>query len=314
MISKRAELLQPLREIVSRARGVAFRSRHPLARGEDVRPFFIVGSGRSGSTLLRRILLGNPEVHIPPEMYALSESIRIYRRRPAPARPERVKATLAAFESHPGFAELGVSLRPLADDLVAAPAAARSLALVLDALYRYHGRARGRVFVRWGDKTPLNAFHLHAITAVFPRAQIVHVLRDGVDAARSYVRAGLQPDLGAAALRWRESVAAVRRFMRERPGACREVRYEELVAQPRAVVADLCAFLDLAFDSSMLEAHDRAGALPDVARHPHLSAVFEPIGVGSIGRGRRGLAPVEAARLQRLIGADLARLGYAPAA
>jgi hypothetical protein len=314
VIAKRAELLQPLRQVASLARDIAFGSRHPLARGEDVRPFFIVGSGRSGSTLLRRILLGNPEVHIPPEMVALSESIRVYRRRRARAWPDLVDATLAAFEAHPGFAELGVSLRPLADELAVAPEETRSLALVLDALYRTHGRARGRAFTRWGDKTPLNAFHLPAITAVFPRAQSVHVLRDGVDAARSYLRAGLQPDLGAAALRWRESVAAVRGFMRKRPGACREIRYEELVAQPSAVVAGLCAFLDLGFDPSMLEARDRAGALADVARHPHLSAVFEPIGVGSIGRGRRDLAPVEAAQLQRLIGADLARLGYPPAA
>ena len=38
-------------------------------------PFFILGSGRNGSTLLASILNSNPNILIPPEQYVLPYSI-----------------------------------------------------------------------------------------------------------------------------------------------------------------------------------------------------------------------------------------------
>ena len=43
-------------------------------------PVFIVGSGRSGNTLLRRILNASNEIYIPPEMKMLNHIISIYHR------------------------------------------------------------------------------------------------------------------------------------------------------------------------------------------------------------------------------------------
>ena len=42
-------------------------------------PFFIVGSGRSGNTLLRAVLTGHSKVAIPPESYVLAKTIRRFR-------------------------------------------------------------------------------------------------------------------------------------------------------------------------------------------------------------------------------------------
>ena len=39
----------------------------PLHGRDRYRPFFIVGSGRCGSTLLRAMLEAHPDVHVPPE-------------------------------------------------------------------------------------------------------------------------------------------------------------------------------------------------------------------------------------------------------
>ncbi|UCE86684.1 MAG: sulfotransferase [Deltaproteobacteria bacterium] len=308
-----SQILDPAREIVSRASALTLGARHPLERGEDVRPFFIVGSGRSGSTLLRRILQASPQLHVPPEMVALSEAIRVYQRRRALPWRRLVRTTLAAFERDAGFAAFGVPLGPLAERLSGAPAQTRSLAAILDGLYRFHGEQTRQRFERWGDKTPVNAFHLRSIRDVFPRAQIVHVLRDGVDAAYSYVQAGLQPDLQRAALRWRDSVAAVRAFARDHVGMCCEVRYEALVADPAAVVQRLCAVLGVGFDPAMLDARAHVAEMGDVAALAHHAAVRRPIRADSIGRGRRSLGARERALLARWIGPELSACGYAPA-
>jgi len=118
---------------------------------------------------------------------------------------------------------------------------------------------------RWGDKTPLNAFALEPIRAVFPRARFVHLLRDGVDVAHSYVEAGLVPDLASGARRWRASVSTIERFARAHPGQCYELRYEALVRDAPATVQSLYAFLRLDFQPRFLEAHRDTAALPDAA-------------------------------------------------
>ena len=55
-------LLFPDRETLSKIKSLLTGERYPLHRFEPYRPFFIVGSGRSGSTLLRRILQAGPQV------------------------------------------------------------------------------------------------------------------------------------------------------------------------------------------------------------------------------------------------------------
>ncbi|MEO7677469.1 MAG: sulfotransferase, partial [Verrucomicrobiota bacterium] len=159
---------------------------YPLHRGELHRPFFIVGSGRSGNTLLRRLLQASPEVHIPPETYVLGKVIRAFRKyRWILPWEQLINLTLAIFEFYPEFDKFEVSLRPLAQRLQDAPPGSRSLALMLDALYRFHGEQTGKTFSVWGDKTPNNSYALDRIVSVFPRAQFIHILRDGGDVVPS---------------------------------------------------------------------------------------------------------------------------------
>jgi protein-tyrosine sulfotransferase len=308
-----AELRHPAAEIAARLRGLPRGLAHPLERGEPVEPFFIVGSGRSGTTLLRRVLQASPEVHIPPEMHALGECIRLYRRNRTLPWPELVRTALSAFALDPEFERFGVALAPLAAALDGLAPRERSLARVLDALYRSHAAASGEACARWGDKTPLNAFALAPIRAVFPRARFVHLLRDGVDVAHSYVEAGLQPDLATAARRWRDSVAAVRRFAARHPARCLELRYEALVRAPERTLPALFRFLGLRWDPAFLRASAPGAALADAAHHAHLRAALAPIACASVGRGRRALAPAERTALERAIGPALAAAGYPPA-
>lgn len=77
------------------------------------RPFFIIGSGRSGSTLLRRILCANPELHIPPETYVLGPAISLWEATEGDAWPVRVGRILDLFERHPEFETFGTSLDAL---------------------------------------------------------------------------------------------------------------------------------------------------------------------------------------------------------
>lgn len=305
----------PAREIAGRLRRLPAAARHPLERDEAQRPFFVVGSGRSGNTLLRRALQSAPGVFLPPELPALGECLRLYRRHRVLPWPELVRTALGPFAFDAEFARFGPPLPALVARLEALPAQRRSLAALVDTLVRAH--PGGTEALRWGDKTPAHVFALEPLRAVFPRARFVHVLRDGVDVACSYVDAGLQPDLESAARRWRAAVRAARGFAARHPARCLELRYEELVATPHLALARLASFLDLELDPAALAAPaDPAtrAALPDAVHHAHLRRALAPLDAASVGRGRRALGRGALARLEAAIGPDLAAAGYAPAA
>lgn len=264
--------------------------RYPLRRHDnDLNPFFIVGSGRSGNTLLRRILLTHPDLYIPPETYVLGRAIRTYRDNGNMQWNDLVSLTLSIFEYHPEFVTFDCTLRPLANKLNKLPSSSRNLAFILDSFYRYHAEIKGFECSRWGDKTPLNVYDLATIRGVFPKAQFIHIVRDGCDVVESYIRSGIYSDLTSAANRWISSVSAFQKFSGRYPHSCFQVRYEDLVTDPVETIKGLCDFLKVEFEDQMLGSEDLSDLIGDVKMRPHHWRVSSEITSSWIGTGRESL-------------------------
>lgn len=285
-----------------------------LLRGRPLRgpvrygPFFIVGSGRCGSTLLRAMLEAHPDVHIPPGI-DLGTTVREFRRFSRLPWGPVLRILLSRIE-YEGFWDAGdLALGPLYGELAALPPEARNLATVVDALHRAHAKRHKPSAVRWGDKTPLSTPELPALRAVFPDLRVVHLLRDGRDVVQSFMavsRAGLPHH---AAL-WLRHVRAAQAFGTRYPGQYLEVRYEDLVQESRATITRVAAFLDLSFDPRMLRHHELGLQLGDVERYPQLQGVRQPVYQTSVGRWRTAFDARQIAELDRLLGPTLAALGY----
>ena len=283
---------------------------YDLRGAENYDPFFIVGSGRSGNTLLRRILCSNSQVHIPPELHNLGRATNVFCRYRKMPWLDIVQIVLSQFEFQPTFEPFGVNLRPLAVKLSDAPSKSRNLAYILDQFYRYHAKEMGIACSRWGDKTTLNSFHLNRIKAVFPDARFVHMIRDGGDVIPSYVEAGFYPDIESAARRWLASVRAVSRFAECNLDTCLEVRYERLVQEPEETVSRVCEFLGITYDDAMLAPDESVlEKMGDTSSKYH-EGVHYPISVASLGKGRSRLRSGERQKLGSLLNEQLKSLGY----
>lgn len=233
----------------------------------DVFPF-VVGCGRSGTTMLRAMLDSHPLVAVPHESYFVVPTLRkraSYEQGEALDRA-RLLADLARDET---FTRWG--LADEAVDAIRRDAELRTVPAVLRALYGAYAERAGKP--RYADKTPRNVLYLDLLAGTFPEARFVHLVRDGRDVVPSMLGLDFFPDrLPDAVVYWRDRVTSGRRAGR-RLGNDRylEVRYEELVADPPGVLAGLCRFLDLPFDDAMLRAHERAdevvAAVQDVGHH-----------------------------------------------
>jgi hypothetical protein len=217
---------------------------------------FVVGVGRSGTTLLRLMLDAHPEMAIPPETHFLPSMIDSFSR--LRVSPERV---LAAIESAPqsGLPESGVDPEALLYRLrqikpLNAPDSIR-------AFYRlYAERARKG---RWGDKTPRYVTTLAKIGRAVPEARFVHMIRDGRDVALSTNRRlvelrGSRPvPAERMAKRWRHRILSARRVASVTDRYF-EIRYEDLVLDTEPALRRVCEFVELDFDPVMLAYYEGA--------------------------------------------------------
>ena len=287
-------------------------SRHPTKSNESYKPFFIIGSGRSGNTLLRRMINNHSILKIPPETYVLGKAIRRYRQNRGMRWNDLVEYVFSAFEFHPEFETFDISLRPLVQELKNTPRSNRNLAYMLDRFYHYSCQKTGSNCVRWGDKTPLNTFYLERIFAIFPDAKFIHILRDGCDVVSSYVNSGIYKSLKEAAERWIASVELVEKFYMSHPSVGITIRYEELVSDPKNTLINLCGFLGVDFEEQMLAniSESNSNKMGDVEKRAHHSNVMKPVSVSSIGRGRAELSGEQKLLVDKIIGDQLKRLGY----
>lgn len=272
-------------------------------------PFFIIGSGRSGNTLLRAMLDVHPTLGIPPESYVLGRVSwigQVYRHDPWPRQVERI---LQLFESSEFRNTWSLDLGAVYSRMIDVEDAQRGIDALVDAVFRAHLEAVGAEFVRWGDKTPLNALYLPWINDLFPDAQYIHMLRDGRDVAVSYVRAGLYDSLEESTDRWIESVRHARRLSRRVPrNRFLEVRYENLVSSPWEEVARVAQFLGIEPRADMREYWRNGRELGDTGR-PHHENVGRPVNTDSIGRWKT-LTVSEQQKLGKLLGPILEIVGY----
>jgi tetratricopeptide (TPR) repeat protein len=163
-------------------------------------------------------------------------------------------------------------------------------------------RGRGwRGVGRFVDKTLENYLHVGAIAVMFPRAVILHAVRDPVDTCLSCYRqlfaSGAETlydlaDIGAEYLTYRRVMEHWRAVL---PGRVIDVDHEALVADPerriRWLVTEGCG---LAWSDACLRFHEAAGPV----RTASSGQVRQPIFTTSVARWRRyeaQLAPLLAA-------------------
>jgi hypothetical protein len=218
---------------------------------------FIVGAARSGTTLVRSMLGAHPELSIPPESHFLGYLGHRYgRRRWRPALVSEV-ATDVARDAH--FREWGIDPGTTAAKVVAAQP--QSLAETLGGFFSAYAETEGKKL--WGDKTPHYVFILDQLREMWPDLRVVHVVRDGRDVACSHLalaadgRRWVAPSAAAAAGWWRSAVAHGRAAGEELGERYTEVRYEHLVRRPGHAIEQLCDFLELRRDTTVVDYHSR---------------------------------------------------------
>jgi len=170
--------------------------------------------------------------------------------------------------------------------------------------------------IRWAVYDPDNVLYMPNIKKDIPEALFIHIIRDGRDIALSLKKmGGFQPlpwdstsrGLQATALYWEWMVRNGRQHGREFPADYVEIRYEDLVSEPRTTLATLGKFLQHDLDYSRIQTA-ALGSLRESNssfREELLQTLQSPI-----NRWKQRLSPSEIARIEALVGNCLQEFGY----
>lgn len=234
---------------------------------EDPAPLFIVGLPRSGTTLVERIVTAHSGVETLGELQALPMVLKSLSG--APGREVLSAAVVEALDGKsPPLAEAYASaLAPRREKLASQP----------------------HYLI---DKMPLNFFYLGYIARLMPRARILLLRRQPMDAGLSNFRQlfALEysyynysydlADIGRYVAAFESLMDHWQALLGER---VHSVHYEDLVDDPEPVVRGVLDYLDLPWDEACLDFHHRGGAVAT----PSASQVRQPLYRDAVGRWRR---------------------------
>jgi hypothetical protein len=279
-----------------------------------VNPYvFVTGCTRSGTTLLQRMLDNHPQL-------AVSNDTHVIPRAVLGVRPQgNVPLTRELVEQVTSFQRFG---RLGIDEATTArlAGATDSLSAFASALFDEFAHRQGKPL--GGEKDPEYVRHLPLLHRLFPAVRSVHIIRDGREVAlstldwvtpRRYLgRLALwaEEPVAVCALWWKRQVSAGRCGRAEAGGnRCLEVRYDELVRAPEAVLRSIATFLDLPFSPTMLEYHH--GRMRDDSSLASKDRWLPP--TGGLRDWRVDLSPRDLELFEALAGDVLDELGYSRA-
>jgi hypothetical protein len=218
-------------------------------------PFFVVGSDRSGTTLLRLMLNEHSMLHVPRETLFIIDLINAL---PLDRRLSNKERRLAfdIIVKNERWKDLEIQDNELWNNLQMLDRP--YLREIIKTVFEISASRAGKPV--WGDKTPDYVKEIARIHEIFPNAKFIHVIRDGRDVCLSLLkRRWIGTWVPNIARYWSDCVykgiAAGRNLPEDR---YMEVYYEDLVLNSTQVLNNVCAFLGVEFEKQMLEFYESA--------------------------------------------------------
>src|SRR5438105_4207247 len=234
-------------------------------QNEINKPIFVVGSPRSGTSILTWCLGHHPNLFPVPEsnwmgLFAANVALAY---QTGTARGDYSIFSAMDVQEEELFATFGQSINDLIlhhRKHLERKRETRSAALKLNAQWLEATSTAVGPKRRWVDGTPEYSFYISALRKLFPTALFIHVVRDVqavVHSMLNFHRVGgvqLVPNQQEAYRYWFRAVSAC--LLAERaygPNVVYRIRYAELINNPESAMHSLLAFLKESYTAKCLE-------------------------------------------------------------
>ncbi len=267
---------------------------------------YIVGVGRSGTSLLQSMLHAHSELTSAPESHFFRTYLSEKRKTQAFEKKgsneftkilkndkhfQRLELDPGSFKSIEGATFSMVDLYKEINEL----------------LKRRNAKSR------LVDKDPRNLENISSIHSFFPEAQIIHIIRDPRDVVFSKLKANwssrrpywLHTMIGEAQMKHGLKSAG-----RLRPTTYHQLRYEDLLEDPEEALRGLCRFLGIDFEEGMLRFNVAAKDLVTKEEMQWKKETLKPLMKGNRFKWKEFYSPFQLAVIEAIAKPTMLRFGY----
>ena len=276
--------------------------------------FFIVGRGRSGSTLLRSLFDAHPQVMIPLEsrfVQFLYYKYPFWKKWTADTAMQSIHNLTHSFEPPKlQWDTLKNQIESQTSDL--------SFDNVCKLIYlNTHTEFPKEEIHAIGDKNPRYTFFIPQLLKIFPKAKIIHLVRDYRDNISSIKRVGSHINesgnpyfsLG----RWMLYNRFIAKYQKRFPDKFYTLRLEDLINDPEKEMKSLCKFLTLDFRPEILNYQESINKyFEDDGFNTLHKSLKTPFDASKIGEWKSILPQRQVIRCETLAGKFPTNYGYLP--
>ena len=287
---------------------------HLLSSKNNIKhnPFFIVGSGRCGTTLLRVLIEKDRKICIPPESgWSFEKSVQFFLRKPNLSNGDwnrTVNRIFDIYESDQNWKYWNINLRENARKINEIKKEQRSFQTIIQYIYQSYSEITKPEVSLWGDKNPYMVFALKYILKTFPGARIINLIRDGRDVVASWKSTGLKySNLGDICNRWNWSIKEAEKYKKKFPDQIIFIKYEDLVERTSITLDKIFNHLDICYDPVT---DLRNSSIREDLNQPHLKKSKNEITGDNIGNWKNILSEKEVILIKPKISQFLEKYNY----
>lgn len=279
--------------------------------------FFIVGMGRSGTTLLRTMLDAGQETILPPEAKVIVHLKQKYNHKKK-WNINLVDELLVDLYSDKKYVRSWqIDKEILRETILNYPIEKLSFSFICKLIYLSYSSIYQKTTIKIiGDKNPIHSIFIGELLEVFPDAKFIHIVRDYRDCVLSNAKLFKRKNISALVVLWKIYNYWISIYNKQYPDRFFLIRYEDLVTYPDQKMIEICAFLGISFSSSMVQHDDELNKYfnKDVNitiqyTHPNL---LNKVNTSSVAKWESEFSEIEKEKLTYHAGEFAKLYNYAP--
>jgi hypothetical protein len=276
---------------------------------------FIVGMGRSGTTLLRTILDAGEECLFAPEAKVIVHLKQKYNHRKNWSSSLLNEFIEDLYKENAFKDYWGIDRTDLSSKFHLLPLQKITFPLLCKIIYLSYPSDFPKNKIRLlGDKNPVYSVFLPELLEVFPNAKFIHIVRDYRDCILSNKRLFKRQNIFALAQLWKLYNSWIDIYSRKYPNQFYLLRYEDLVADPDKIIHEICVFSGLVFNPKMLDFHQNLNETitneTNILIQHTYPEILKKVNLENIGKWKNELSKEEQKKIAYVLNEYGVKYGY----
>lgn len=300
-------------ELIIELKKFLFNKKQTTVESSDTTLFFILGSGRNGSTLLAQLLNKHSKIFLPPEQYALPYTIADWQLSFFRSWDSYCRKQLNRYFSNNQNWKLDQNdYEIIENNLKKVENKDRGPRNLFKIVFQQYSNRFGDNKKIVGDHSPISTVFYRYIFYEFSRDKFIFLIRHPFDVVLSYSKMANNPasDPSIAAWKWNNSIKTYD-YLRTNNCKVLLVKYEDLVSNPDESIKRVLDFIDVDYENLTSEKtkadnNDSLGT-KGLPYHQNLN---RPINSDSVNKWRKELSPEIVSKIRKSVHKNALRFDY----